>query len=134
LILIGLWLHRNTSERNCHAARRRGDQPKLAGSDRKYLLIADSPPAGSADWRRPGLSRATEEPELRHMRSFSQLPIRAARRAGAVLFRAQSAVSRSVKAEREPASNCSSVAQGSAADQYGRALLVRARVHAVQRA
>jgi LysR family transcriptional regulator of gallate degradation len=74
------------------------------------------------------------QPELRHVRSFLAVAeLGSANRASAVLFRAQSAVSRSIaKLERElGVALFERRARGMLLTEYGRALLVRARrVHA----
>src|SRR5436190_20333846 len=73
------------------------------------------------------------QPELRHLRAFLAVADQgSANRAGAALFRAQSAVSRSVhKLERELGVRLfERRARGMLLTEYGRALLVRAqRVH-----
>jgi LysR family transcriptional regulator, regulator for genes of the gallate degradation pathway len=79
------------------------------------------------------------QPELRHLRAFLAVADQgSANRAGAALFRAQSAVSRSIhKLEREFGVKLfERRARGMLLTEYGRALLVRARrVHAeMQRA
>jgi LysR family transcriptional regulator of gallate degradation len=79
------------------------------------------------------------QPELRHLRAFLAVADQgSANRAGATLFRAQSAVSRSInKLERElDVKLFERRARGMLLTEYGRALLVRARrVHAeMQRA
>jgi len=79
------------------------------------------------------------QPELRHLRAFLAVADQgSANRAGAALFRAQSAVSRSIhKLERELGVQLfERRARGMLLTEYGRALLVRARrVHAeLQRA
>ena len=70
------------------------------------------------------------QPELRHLRAFIAVADQgSANRAGATLFRAQSAVSRSIhKLEQELGVTLfERRARGMLLTQYGRALLVRAR-------
>ena len=79
----------------------------------------------------PNSQRATEvQPELRHLRAFLAVADQgSASRAGATLFRAQSAVSRSIhKLEHDlGVALFERRARGMLLTQYGQALLVRAR-------
>ena len=76
------------------------------------------------------------QPELRHLRAFLAVADQgSANRAGAALYRAQSAVSRSIrKLEQElGAALFERRARGMLLTEYGRALLVRARrVHEIE--
>src|SRR5438067_272263 len=93
-------------------------------------------PTWAVDYHHPDWLQAVKEmqPELRHLRAFLAVADQgSANRAGAALFRAPSAVSRSIhKLEHELGVELfERRARGMLLNEYGRALLVRARrVHA----
>src|SRR5437667_83956 len=97
------------------------------------MFIGRPPRRGrSIDYGRPDFPSPVRpiQPELRHLRAFLAVAEQgSANRAGAALFRAQSAVSRSIhKLERELGVKLfERRARGMLLTEYGRALLVRAR-------
>jgi Bacterial regulatory helix-turn-helix protein, lysR family len=141
---------RNAKYRSGLSARARDEEQAIIGLTAPQGRLIAREDIEKIDWTRTGQPSCRTlqahfqqpkdmQPELRHLRAFLAVADQgSANRAGATLFRAQSAVSRSIhKLEQELGVKLfERRARGMLLTEYGRALLVRARrVHAeMQRA